>query len=234
MEALMTDVSPMSKPPKQERSRASFEKALEAAADLMRERGDDSFTLQEVSQRSGVSIGSIYGRVEGKAELVRAVQDRILGGLGPRQEAFVDAMRRQGGPLVTFIPRMIEEWAELMRSNATILRAIMTVANRDPQIEQRGSQSHTRFKARLIELILEHRDEIRRENPERAAEACFTICYSTIARYLGFGTSSDASGQGDWSSLKHELGIMAVAYLRFDEAVEPSIKVGRPRRRKPT
>ena len=42
--------------------------------------------LLEVSRRSNVSIGSIYGRVDGKSSLLRVVDQRMLARLneGPR------------------------------------------------------------------------------------------------------------------------------------------------------
>ena len=62
--------------PKQERSRQSFEKAIDATVSLLSERRSDAFTLAEVAQLAGVSTGSIYGRVESKTDLIRAAQAR--------------------------------------------------------------------------------------------------------------------------------------------------------------
>jgi len=56
----------LAREPKQDRSRASFERVLDAATALLAERGYSEFTLQELSRRSKVSIGSIYCRVSGK------------------------------------------------------------------------------------------------------------------------------------------------------------------------
>ena len=55
---VVTDLSVSVQPPQQERSRASFERVLQAATSLLAEEGYDGFT-PEVSKRAGVSIGSI-------------------------------------------------------------------------------------------------------------------------------------------------------------------------------
>ncbi len=47
------------RPPKQRRSRESYERVLEAAHTLLEENGFDGFTIQEVAARSGVSVGAI-------------------------------------------------------------------------------------------------------------------------------------------------------------------------------
>ena len=60
----MASADPLIRPPVQRRSRESLERLLQTGLELLQERGFDGFTLQELSQRAGVSIGSIYGRVE--------------------------------------------------------------------------------------------------------------------------------------------------------------------------
>ena len=65
-------------PPQQERSRASFERVIQAATALLEEDGYDGFTLAEVSKRANVSIGSIYARVKSKDDLFYVIQDRYM------------------------------------------------------------------------------------------------------------------------------------------------------------
>jgi len=67
---------PLIRPPLQRRSQESLERVLQAGADLLREVGYEGFTLQEVSRRSGVSVGSIYARATSKEALILAIYDR--------------------------------------------------------------------------------------------------------------------------------------------------------------
>ena len=60
--------------PKQSRSKASLERLLKSAAELLTEKGYAEFTLQEVSARAQVSIGSIYNRFKSKDDLIRQIQ----------------------------------------------------------------------------------------------------------------------------------------------------------------
>ena len=68
------------KEPKQNRSKASLERLLNAACELLTENGYKDFTLQEVSKRAKVSIGSIYNRFKSKEDLIRLLQVRELEG----------------------------------------------------------------------------------------------------------------------------------------------------------
>ena len=72
-------VEDVSRKPQQGRSKASLERMLAAGRELMLERGSEEFTLQEVSERGQVSIGSIYLRFESKDNLVRGVIARSRG-----------------------------------------------------------------------------------------------------------------------------------------------------------
>lgn len=63
--------------PKQKRSQRTLAKLLTAAAELFETQGVDATGMTEVAKRAGSSVGSLYGRFEGKTDLVLAV-DRLL------------------------------------------------------------------------------------------------------------------------------------------------------------
>src|SRR5215212_234910 len=67
------------RPPLQNRSRESLERVLIAGKQLLEEEGWEGFTVQEVSRRAKVSIGSIYARAPSKEALILAVYDRAVG-----------------------------------------------------------------------------------------------------------------------------------------------------------
>src|SRR5579871_4291912 len=72
---------PEVRPPRQRRSRESFERVLDAAARLLEENGFEGFTVQEVASRSGVSVGAIYERFGSKESLLRVVHGRVMDAL---------------------------------------------------------------------------------------------------------------------------------------------------------
>ena len=66
------------RPPKQRRSRESYERVLDAAYGLLEENGFEGFTVQEVAARANVSIGAIYERFGNKETLLRTVHARLM------------------------------------------------------------------------------------------------------------------------------------------------------------
>jgi AcrR family transcriptional regulator len=73
-----TDESAMKNPAmrrnaSQARSRATVEKILASAAQLISERGADTVTMTEIAQGAGVVIGTLYQYFSDKSEIMRAL-----------------------------------------------------------------------------------------------------------------------------------------------------------------
>ncbi len=64
------------KTPVQRRSRERVERMLQAATELIGERGSDALRMSEVAERAGVSIGSLYQFFPDKTAIVAALVER--------------------------------------------------------------------------------------------------------------------------------------------------------------
>jgi AcrR family transcriptional regulator len=203
-----------SRVPQQGRSRASYDRMIAAAEDLLRQRGSDDFTLLEVSKTGKVSIGSIYNRFDSKDDLIRAVQSRVLLAVDKAQREVIYQAESQAGDLGTLVPLLINGIAECLREHADLMRPMMLRAGSDPIVLAAGKRSYTEVENLICTALLAHRDEIKRPDPERAVASAYRIAYSAIARALGFGATPGNGVEGDWQVLKEDLGNMASAYLR--------------------
>lgn len=182
---------PAVREPLQARSTESFARVQDAALSLLRERGADSFTLAEVSERSGVSTGSIYGRVRGKDALLRLLHERELERIeAATRTAFAAAVAGRG-TLTDSVPALVAALARLLRADADVLRAFMLRAAHDPEIADAGRHSAAHEADAFCRALLRHRDEIRRADPDAAVLWCHTVVYSVIARRLGLGSATE-------------------------------------------
>ncbi len=68
----------MRKQPTQERARQTVAAILEATRQLLVAGPLDSFTADDVAQRAGVSVGTLYQYFEHKTDLVRSVGERHI------------------------------------------------------------------------------------------------------------------------------------------------------------
>ena len=211
--------------PKQRRSRESYERMIEGAVAILREKGLEGLTLAEVSRRSHVSIGSIYCRVQSKEHLLREVQARVLGEMDHEFAMLVNRVRRRMLPLRELVPVVVRELAQFLRRHAVLLNSFMQQAQRDEHMASEGRHSYSQAMIDFKLLLLEHQAEFGHPDPERATSACFIIVYGTLARYLGLGAipgGHSGAGEGDWKQLVDDLGLMALAFLTTHHATKSS------------
>ncbi len=207
--------APSSKP-RQGRSLASFERMLEATKALMLERGNDEFTLQEVSERGNVSIGSIYLRFESKDRLIHAVIAAELEVVIAGERVMLDKVLAKSGSLSEFLPLYIESYSAFLAANASMLRTIMQRAAIDPAVSGPGKETARRSASMSIEAILLFAKEIMGANPAEKADAMFQVIFATIARQFGLGATLESKDAKVWQVTKKELAKMALAYLHYD------------------
>lgn len=206
----------LTRPPLQGRSRASYERMMEAAEQLLSQGESADFTLSDVAKLAKVAVGTIYGRFENKEAIVYAVQERALERIEERQKALVEAALAETDSLRALVSRFVDEIADLLREHGVILRPLMHRAATDHVVAATGKQSFMRSAALTYAALLSRRSEIGHEDPEHAVEAGYAMFYAMIARYLGFGSSLEVAGEGDWSRLKQDIATMWVAFLKAD------------------
>lgn len=207
-------VETVSRKPQQGRSKASLERMLGAARELMLERGSEDFTLQDVNQKGNVSIGSIYLRFQSKDNLVRAVIARALEDIALAEEAMVAEVLAQSSTLDEFMPRYVAGYAEVLRVNAPLLRLAMERAEFDPLVSKPGKDHALRATELGMNAMLRYRAAFGGNDPETKANSAYKIVFATMARQLSLGSSGEAAHDYDWEVLKRELGRMCLAYLR--------------------
>ncbi len=188
---------------------------LAAARELMIERGNEDFTLQEVSQRGQVSIGSIYLRFESKDNLVRAVLANGLQALSDNESAMITDLGRQCRNLSEFVPRYVEAYAEVLRINAPLLRLAMARAEIDPLVSSPGKEAAEIAVRQSTSALLRYVDEFGGSDHELRASSAHHIIFATLARQLSLGSTSESVTVYDWDLLKRELSRMCLAYLRY-------------------
>jgi AcrR family transcriptional regulator len=214
-------VESFAKAPKQERSRRSFDKAVDAAVALVVERRSDAFTLAEVAERAGVSTGSIYGRVKSKTDLLRTAHARQMERIEAETTRVFGAPAPISEDLHEAVSRVVQTVGNLLRANAPVLGAFMYVANNDSVIAEVGRKSHHQLVDAYRAALLAHRSEINAEDIDQAVDWSLTVVYSVLARWLGLGSDPASAAEGDWDQILENLAETVTAFLvrgssRFD------------------
>ena len=207
--------------PQQARSRQSFEKTIEATLALLQERGNDEFTLADVSARSGVSIGSIYARFEGKDELIRVAHGRKMDDIDAvSSHLFEPLPTLPDAGLEAIAYEAVEQSIQVLRRYADILRPFMLRATHDKAISKRGAASHAALAASFAAVLHKWPDGFLDQTD---IDWSFNVVYSVVARRLGLGSTLEGSGNLEWDEMAKKLAGMVAAYLASSrqELAEP-------------
>lgn len=199
--------------PKQKRSRVSFDRAMDAAVELLVERRSEAFTLGEVAERAGLSTGSIYGRVDSKDDLLRAAHAREMTRITAEQRRVFSKPPPPDESLPQVTARLVRTLGDLLRQNAPVLAPFMMLANHDSAVADLGKFGHDEMAEAFRAVLLQRRDQILHPDPERAVTWSCTVVYSVLARWLGLGSEPEAAGEGEWELILADLSEMVTAFL---------------------
>jgi AcrR family transcriptional regulator len=213
------------RPPLQRRSRESLERVLDAGAQLLREAGLDGFTVQEVSRRAQVSVGSIYARAASREALILAIYEREMARIGEENRRIEATSGRADLHRRDLVEALVREMAEAVLRNADTLRVFMHLAAVDEEFRERGSRGLRALAASFENGLLERRDEIMHEDPELAIDVAFRFTYDTLARRISHGPDFESDRPLADDVLVGELARAAADYL---------VGPGRPPQRRST
>lgn len=88
------------------RAAATQRAIVDAAEDVVLERGADALTLEEVADRADVAVQTIYNRIGGRSAVLIAVAERAL----EQNRQYMDAAYAAPGPPVDRIRRAAEAY----------------------------------------------------------------------------------------------------------------------------
>lgn len=125
------------KQPRQQRSRATWDAILDAAAQLFGKSGYAATTTNKVADRAGVSIGSLYQYFPDKDALLLALAERHIGEvMALLVEEFV-ALERDQPDLAGTLTRLIDAVVALHRKDPAMHRLLFDQTPRTPQLASR-------------------------------------------------------------------------------------------------
>jgi AcrR family transcriptional regulator len=95
------------KPPQQARSRKTLEKVLDAAEDVIKERGVAGLTVSEVVRRAGSSVGAFYARFADKESLLATLHERNCAEALATAELALDPARWESADIASILDRQV-------------------------------------------------------------------------------------------------------------------------------
>lgn len=204
------------RPPRQSRSRKSLERVLEAGEQLLVESGWDGFTVQEVSRRAKVSIGSIYARAPSKEALILAVYDRTIARIAQEnaERLAPDDPHWDGMSPRELVEAAVHELSGETLRNEPFLRVVMNRSPVDDALRRRADAQIRLLGTRWAALLERQREALAHHaSPDIAIEMAFRMVFATIARRVAHGPNFGSDHRIPDAELVDELAHAVAAYL---------------------
>jgi AcrR family transcriptional regulator len=201
------------RPARQERSRKTLERLLDAAEVLLAEGGLDAATVPAIAARSGLSVGVVYRRFPDKDALIRAVYERFFARSREGNRAALDPARWIGVPTARIVRSLVAGMVTGYRQRRGLLRALLLYAETHPdrRFRRRAEQlNHEAFDG-IGALLLSRRRDLAHPDPGDAVRFCL-IAVGSALRTLVLSTEHPhpfATGE----RLAGELSRLCLRYL---------------------
>ena len=200
--------------PRQPRSRASFERMITAAHDLIAESGLEGATVQGILLRSGVGSGTFYARFDGRDALLAYLAIRFRSDAEEGWAAVLSPHRWEAaGPreIVTQFTRMAVVW---MHAHGGLLRAFlvhaMTYDGYD-LLDQTAELDNT-VADHLARVLMPRAEEFTHNEPEQAIRLATLQVFATLRSRFIFAWGDRPDGIDD-QQLASELASIFLRYL---------------------
>jgi len=205
---------------KQARSRRTLDRLLDAAEQVLAERGLERATVPAIARQAGLSVGVVYRRFRDKDALLRAVHERFFARVTEANRSALDPDRWDGVPARTVATAVVRGIVRGHREYRGLLRSLLLYAETHPDPAFRrlaAAQSAEAFGGgQLGGLLLARRGELAHADPENATGFGLLVVASTLRGLLFAETDMLGPYAGDDAVLARELTRLCTRYLGID------------------
>lgn len=203
-------------PVKQNRSRATLQRLLDAAEAALNSGGLEAATVPDIASRAGMSVGVVYRRFRDKDALLRAVFERFFTKARDSNRAALNAANWSQCGVAEIVASIITGMVGAYRSRKGLLRALVIYieTHGDQRFRRRANDLMNATFSDVIALLTDRsrRREIRHEHPQAAIELMLVMVGSTLRRVILDGHAVAFEAASD-SSFVAELTSACLAYL---------------------
>lgn len=149
-----------------ERTQAAL---LDAAEELIVEKGMDGTSIADVAKRAGSSVGSVYHHFKDKRALFYALFHRMTQVMADQTRQAADPARWEGATIGNLLEGYVDFRLQQRREAGVSKVATALVMADDPDLKAHMSEIKLEGGRALLELILARRAEIDHPDPDFAA-----------------------------------------------------------------
>ena len=201
------------RPIHQARSQETLDRILEAAEEIISEKGFDNATVSEIVGRAKSSVGSMYARFADKDSLLATLHQRFCEQALATTEAALDATRWEGSSIADIISTAIPFVVHVYQLKRGLIRAFIVRASTDRNFADQGSHLSREISKRLIALLLARSDEIRHPDPALAVDFGLRMTFDTLDQATLHGDVQRTTVKFSSEQIAEELTRAFLCYL---------------------
>jgi AcrR family transcriptional regulator len=224
--------------PQQSRSRESLQKLMQAAKEVLQEKGLEGATIPRIAARAGLSPGSVYRRFPDKDALLRKVVLSFVQGIDDRTVLALTPELAKQHKLKFFVELIVRDSLMSYRKYSRMLSSITQFFRAHPSAAFRREvdEIETRSFRRIVRFLLHYRNDIHHPDPEAAVSFSLAVLGFSLREIVLMEVITDVWAPllpKDDNQLVHEFTSMMLKYMRAEgtceEALEPSALAGKAR-----
>jgi AcrR family transcriptional regulator len=168
------------RPPQQTRSQETLERILEAAEEVVAEKGLDNSTVSEIVRRAKSSVGAMYARFSDKDALLSCLHGRFCEQAMATADTALDATRWEDATIAEIFAEAIPFLVQVYHEKRGLIRAFIVRGGTDHEFAKASGRLHRHVSERLSELLLARRDEINHPDPALAVDFGLRMLFDTL------------------------------------------------------
>jgi AcrR family transcriptional regulator len=168
------------KPVHQARSQETLERLLDAAEEVISERGFNNATVSEIVRRGKSSVGAMYARFNDKDSLLVCLHERFCEQALATTEVALDAQRWDGSTIGEIFSTAMPFLVHIYHLKRGLIRAFIVRGSGDHEFAERAARLSRAISEKLIALLMARRDEIRHPDPVLAVDFALRMTFDTL------------------------------------------------------
>ncbi|MGE5278084.1 MAG: TetR/AcrR family transcriptional regulator [Acidobacteriota bacterium] len=212
---------PHARPARQQRSRRTLERLLDAAEGVLAEKGLDAATVPAIAARSGLSVGVVYRRFPDKDALIRAVYERFFARSRDKNRRVLEPGRWAGVATAPMVHALVGGMVKGYRLHRGLLAALLAYAETQPdrRFRRRARQLSEEVFGQIAILLLSRGRELTHPEPAKAIRFMLLVVGSALHALLLSAENPNPFGTG--KRLTAELARLCLGFLGVPDAPAP-------------
>jgi AcrR family transcriptional regulator len=208
----MAPRKPLALPVRQERSRQTRDRLLDAAEAVLARDGLEGATVPAIAEEAGVAVGSVYRRFPDKDALFRGVYERFFTRGAETNRGGLTSEAFRGKSAAAVIAALVEGMVRGYRESRPLMRALLFYehTHADPAFRRHAAQLRAETFRMIGDLLVERARELGHPRPREAVAFALTVVRHTLQ---GLALQDERGGALEDQRLVKELTRMVTAYL---------------------